>query len=224
MYAAAVQPTPAEVPRWARGCAVALVTAPGVLLAHLLTAGSTPSAAAVLLVAAVVAAVAWAVPAGGARATAAVAAAAQLAAHAVLAVAVPPDAAGTGCLSVVGRGADALVHPSAACPPGAVPLPAGGPAVLTAVLAAAGAAVLVLAGSGVLAAVSGALVVALAAGAAAVRALAGAVVPVLVEAGVLRLPVRRVPPTPAPGPVPLRTLWRAGTPARRGPPAVPAAA
>jgi hypothetical protein len=115
------------------------------------------------------------------------------------------------------------VDPSAVCPPGAVPVPAGGLAVLAAVLAAAGAAVLVLAGSGVLAAVSGALVVALAAGAAAVRALVAAVVPVLFRPGLLRLPVRRVPSPPAPAPVPLRGLWRPGTPARRGPPGAPAA-
>ena len=223
MYAAAVEPRPAEVPRWARGCAVALVTAPGVLLAHLLTAGSAPSVPAVLLVAAVVALVSCAVPAGGPRSTAVVAAAAQLAGHAALALAVPRDAAGGGCLSVVGRGADALVNPSAACPPGAA-VPPGGPAVLAAVVAAAGAAALVLAGSGLLAAVRAALVVALAAGAAAVRALVAAVVPVLVGADLLRLPVRRVPPPPAPAPVPLRSLWRPGTPARRGPPPALAAA
>src|SRR5690242_1954949 len=103
MYAEGVEPMPAEMPRWARGCAVALVTAPGVLFAHLVTAGSAPSPAAVLLVGAVVAAVAWAVPTRGARSIALVAAVAQLAGHAALAVAVPRDAGGTGCLSVVGR-------------------------------------------------------------------------------------------------------------------------
>jgi hypothetical protein len=212
------------MPRWARGAAVALVTAPGVLLAHLATTGAAPSAAATLLVCVVVAVVAGVLPAGGPRTTAVVAAAAQLAGHAVLAVAVPGDAAGTGCLSVVGRGADALVHPASACPPGAVPVSPGVVAVLTAVVAAAGAALLVLAGSGVLALAAGVAVVLLAAGAAAVRALLRAVVPMLVDGAALRLPVIPALPVPLPAPAPLRNVWHPGTPARRGPPAVPATA
>jgi hypothetical protein len=212
------------MPRWARGCAVALVTAPGVLLAHLATSGSLPSPLAALLVCTVVALVAGVLPARGAGTTAVVAAAAQLAGHAALAVAVPSDAGGTGCLSVVGRGADALVHPASACPPGTAPVAPGVLAVLTAVVAAAGAAALVLAGSGLLAVVAAGVVVALATGATAVRALLRAVVPLLVDAAVLRLPVRSVLPAPHSAPVPLRSVWRPSTPARRGPPAVPAAA
>ena len=211
------------MPRWARGCAVALVTAPGVLLAHLATTGTAPSTLATLLVCAVVAAVAGVLPAGSARTTAAVAAVAQLAGHAVLAIAVPRDAAGAGCLSVVGRGADALVHPASACPPGAVPVSLGIVAVLTAVVAAAGAALLVLAGSGVVALVAGAFAVALAAGSGAVRALARAVVPVIVDGAALRLPVPAVLPVPLPAPARLPSVWHPGTPARRGPPALPAA-
>lgn len=224
MYAEAVEPMPAEVPRWARGCAVALVTAPGVLLAHLATSGSIPSPVAALLVCTVVAVVAGVLPGSGALTTAVVAAAAQLAGHAALAIAVPSDADGTGCLSVVGRGADALVHPASACPPGTMPVSLGFAAALTAVLAAAGAAVLVLAGSGVLAVVAAGVVVALATGAAAVRSLLRAVVPVLVDAAALRLPVRPDVPAPRPAPAPLRSVWQPGTPARRGPPAVRAAA
>ena len=224
MYAGDVEPTTAGAPRWARGSAVALVTAPGVLLAHLATSGSLPSPVAALLVCTVVAVVAGVLPAGGAGTTAVVAAVAQLGGHAVLAVAVPSDADGTGCLSVVGRGADALVHPASTCPPGTVPVSVGIIAALAAVLAAAGAAALVLAGSGVLAVVAAGVVVALAAGATAVRALLRAVVPVLLDAAALRLPVRPTVAAPRPAPAPLRSVWSPGTPARRGPPAVPAAA
>jgi hypothetical protein len=212
------------MPRWARGSAVALVTAPGVLIAHLATTGTVPSAVATLLVCAVVAAVAAVLPGGGAGRTAAVAAAAQLAGHVVLAAAVPGDGGGTGCLSVVGRGADALVHPASACPPGAVPVSPGLLAVLTAVVAAAGAALFVLAGSGVLAVVAGAVVMVLAAGTGAVRAVLRAVARVLTDPAALRLPVLGPVPVPLPAPVPLRTVWQPGAPARRGPPPAPAAA
>jgi len=224
VYAGKVAPTASGVPRWSRGCAVALVTAPGVLLAHLATAGSLPSPLAALLVCAVAAVVAGVLPAGGAGTTAVVAAVAQLAGHAVLAFAVPSDAGGTGCLSVVGRGAEALVHPASACPPGTVPVSPAAATALTAVLAAAGAAALVLAGSGLLAVVAAGAVAAIATGVAAVRAQLLGVVLVLADPAALRMPVRRVVPAPAPAPVPLRSVWRPGAPARRGPPAVPAAA
>ncbi len=218
MYAAAVEPTPAEVPRWARGAAIALVTAPGVLLAQLVTSSNAPSVGACLLAAAAVAAVACLLPSGGGRFTAAVAAAAQLAGHLVLAVAVPSDAGGEGCLAVVGRGAGALVNPSAACPPGAAS--PGWWAVGAAVLTAAGAAVLVLAGSGALAALAAGLVAGVVAAAVAVRELLAGVRVALVDGAVLRVPVLAVLRTPAPAPAPLRSVWLPGTPARRGPPAV----
>ena len=224
MYAAAVEPSTAEVPRWARGGAVALVAAPGVLLAQLVTTGRVPPAGACLLAAAAVAAVACLLPTGGRGLTAAVAAVAQLAGHVVLAVAVPVDGGRDGCLGLVGRGAGVLVDPSSACPPGAAAVPIGWLAVVAAVGAAVGAAVLVVAGSGLLAAVTGALVAAVAAAAVAVRGLLAGVRAVLVDVAALRLPVPDVLPAPVPAPAPLRSVWRPGTPARRGPPAVLAAA
>src|SRR3954470_18502132 len=75
--------------RWARGLAVALVTAPGVLLAQLVVTGNVPALGVALVVCVVVPAVAVAVPSRSAVGTAAVAAAAQFAGHVVLAFAAP---------------------------------------------------------------------------------------------------------------------------------------
>jgi hypothetical protein len=211
--------SPLDAPRWARGSAIAVLTAPGVLVAHLLTTGAAPAAVPALVVGVVVTLVACLLPAGGAGSTAAVAGLAQLAGHGVLALTVRGDAPGGGCLSVVGNGAEtgvrfALAQRAGACPPGAVP---AGPA-LTAVVAAVTAASVVLLGHAVLAALTGALVAAAATGLAVAGRLAAAVRPLLLLlAGAPRTgDVRRLP---APAPVPLTILWRPGPRLDRGPPA-----
>ena len=122
MYAGRVTATTRGTRAGRAGSAVALVTAPGVLLAQFVVADTLPSWRAALIVCAIVAAVACAVPTRGAVGTAAVAAAAQLAGHVGLALTGPQSDARQGCLSVVGRGADlgvryALVRGDA-CPPG----------------------------------------------------------------------------------------------------------
>jgi hypothetical protein len=205
--------------RWARGAAVAAVTAPGVLTAQLLTAHAAASPTATLVVSAVVALVACALPPRTPHATAALAALAQLAGHAVLAVMTATgQQARSGCLSVVGRGADlgvryALVH-DPSCPPGTL---RAGPA-LAAVVAALAAAALVLLGHAVLAGLTGVLVAAAAAGLDVVRRLAAAVLPVPgALVGVRAVPATiRAPQLPEP-PV-LTARWQPGTALRRGPP------
>ncbi len=210
--------SPLDAPRWARGSAIALLTAPGVLVAHLLTTGAVPAAVPALVVGVVVTLVACLLPAGGAGSTAAVAGLAQLAGHGVLAL-TAREAPGGGCLSVVGNGAEtgvrfALAQRAGACPPGAVPAGPG----LTAVVAAVTAAFVVLLGHAVLAALTGALVAAAATGLAVAGRLAAAVRPLLLLlAGAPRTgDVRRLP---APAPVPLTMLWRPGPRLDRGPPA-----
>jgi hypothetical protein len=204
--------------RWARGLAVAAVTAPGVLIAQLLTAHAAASLRALVVVSAVVALVACAVPARTAHGTAVLAAMAQLAGHAVLGVTAPAQHAGSGCLSVVGRGADlgvryALAHDSA-CPPGTLPT---GPA-LAAVAAALVAATVVLLGHAVLAMLTGALVAAAAAGLDVVRRLSAAVLPVLADLVGVRTAPAMLPAPPLPEPPVLRSRWRPGSLLRRGPP------
>ena len=189
MYAGPVTTTGGDA-RWARGLAVAVVTAPGVLLAQLLVTGNPPALRSALVVAAVVLLVAGVAPARTVPGTAALAAVAQLAGHLVLALTGPHAQTQTqtqGCLSVVGHGADlgvryALVHADA-CPPGTLN---AGPA-LTAVAAAVAAAALVLLGSALLAALTGVLVAALAAGLELVRELADAVLPAAALLGVVRV-------------------------------------
>ena len=151
--------------RWARGVAVALLTAPGVVAAHALTTGGAPALLPVAVVCAVVALVACLLPTRGAGSTAAVAALAQLAGHTVLALAAPGNAPRGGCLSVVGSGAEAgvryaLADTSRGCPPGALPATPG----LTAAAAAVAAALLVLLGHALLAALTAAVVVTAATG------------------------------------------------------------
>jgi hypothetical protein len=207
--------------RWARGLAVAAVTAPGVLAAQLVTAHAAPSPRAVVVVSAVVALVACAVPTRSAHGTALLAALAQLAGHAVLAVTAPARQAGSGCLSVVGRGADlgvryALAHDSS-CPPGTLP---AGPA-LAAVVGALVAAAVVLVGHAALATLTGALIAAAAAGLDVVRRLSAAVLPALAALAGLA-GVRAVPETPPALPLPeppvLRDRWHPGGLLLRGPP------
>jgi hypothetical protein len=226
MYAGFVTTTGGDV-RWARGLAVALVTVPGVLLAQLLVTGTVPTLRSAVVVAAVtsvvVATVTCAVPTRTIAGTAGLAAVAQLAGHLVLALAAPQAHARQGCLSVVGHGADlgvryALVHGDA-CPPGTL---SAAPA-LTAVAAAVAGAALVLLGSALLAALTGVLVAALAAGLELVRRLVDAVLPALaLLLGVQVVPTRR-PTPPLPRPPALTGLWQPGRLARRGPPLVLAA-
>jgi hypothetical protein len=216
MYAEQVAGT-MRTARWARGVAVAAVTAPGVLTAQLLIAHTAASLRAVIVVSAVVALVACAVPTRTAHGAAAMAALAQLAGHAALAASAPAQQARSGCLSVVGRGADlgvryALSH-DVACPPGALP---AGPA-LTAVVAAVAAATIVLLGHALLATITGVLVAMTAAGLDVVRRLAEAVLPTFAElAGVLAVPARV--PAPLPEPPVLRDRWQSDGVLRRGPP------
>jgi hypothetical protein len=221
MYAERVTSTAGNA-RWALGLAVALVTAPGVLVAQLLTADVAPSALAALVVSAVVAAVACAVPTRTARGTAALAGAAQLAGSAVLALAAPPEQTRSSCLSVVGRGADLGVRfalrADPGCPPGSVQ---AGPA-LAAAVAAVAAGLVVLLGHAVLATLTGVLVTAVRTGVEVVHRLTAALLPVL--AGLLG--VRTVPvlaPAVRPEPLPLTDRWQPGRLPRRGPPAGTAA-
>jgi hypothetical protein len=223
MYAGRVTTTGCDT-RWARGLAVAVVTVPGVFLAQLLVAGNAPTLPSAVVVAAVVTVVTCAVPTRTVAGTAGVAAGAQLAGHLVLALAAPQAQTRQGCLSVVGRGADlgvryALVHGDA-CPPGTV---SAAPA-LTAVVAAVAAAALVLLGHALLAALTGVLVAALAAGLDLVRRLADAVLPATaLLRGVQVTPTGR-PSPPLPEPLALSDRWQPGRLPRRGPPPAPAAA
>jgi hypothetical protein len=207
-----------------RGLAVAVVTVPGVLLAQLLVTGNPPALRSALVVAAVTYALARAVPTRTVAGTAGVAAVAQVAGHLVLALTAPQAQARQGCLSVVGHGADlgvryALVHGDA-CPPGTL---SAGPAP-AAVVAAVAAAALVLLGHALLAALTGVLVAALAAGLELVRRLADAVLPTLVRLrGVQVVPAGR-PVPPLPQPLALTDRWQPGRLPRRGPPRLLAAA
>jgi hypothetical protein len=219
-----VTATTRENARWARGLAVALVTAPGVLLAQFVVADALPSWRAALIVCAIVAAVACAVPTRGAVGTAAIAGAAQLAGHVGLALTGPQSDARQGCLSVVGRGADlgvryALVRGDA-CPPGAL---SAAPA-LAAVVSAVAGALVVLLGHALLAGLTGVLVATLTAGVELVRRLADAVRPVLT----LLVGVRLVPPAsptpPVAEPPVLTDRWQPDRAFRRGPPPTAAAA
>jgi hypothetical protein len=205
--------------RWARGVAVAAVTAPGVLTAQLLITHAVPSLRSVLVVSVVVALVACAVPTRTVAGTATLAAAAQLTGHAVLAVTTPAQQASSGCLSVVGRGADlsvqyALAHGSA-CPPGTLP---AGPA-LTAVLAAVAAAVVVLLGHAALAALTGVLIAAAAGGLDVVRRLAATVLPPLPGLVGVRLVPMTLAAAPLPEPPVLTASWQPASALLRGPPA-----
>jgi hypothetical protein len=211
--------------RWARGIAVALLTAPGVVAAHALTTGRPPALLPVAVVGAVVALVACLVPSRGAGSTAAVAALAQLAGHTVLALAGPAAAPRGGCLSVVGTGAEAgvryaLADTSGSCPPGALPATPG----LTAAAAAVAAALVVLLGHALLAALTAAIVVAAATGLAVAARIAGAVRPLLLLLLIAGLPrTGDVRPLHDPAPAPLAPLWRPGAHLERGPPALLAA-
>jgi hypothetical protein len=222
MYAEPVT-TGADGP-WARGLAVALATVPGVLLAQLLVTGNPPALRSAVVAAAVTCVLACTVLTRTARGTAGLAAFAQLAGYLVLALAAPQAQTRQGCLSVVGHGADlgvryALVHADA-CPPGALN---AGPA-LTAVVSAVAGAALVLLGNAMLAALTGVLVAALAAGLALVRRLADAVLPPpALLRGVRVVPTGR-PLPPLPQPLPLTGRRQPGRLPRRGPPLVLAAA
>ena len=222
MYAEWVTPSRGNA-RWASALGVALVTVPGVLVAHLLVTGVVPTLGSALVVCAVVVAVVRAIPTRTAGGTALLAAGAQLAGHGVLAVTAPQAQARQGCLSVVGHGADlgvryALVRRDA-CPPGSL---AAGPS-LTAVVSALAAAALVLLAQAMLATLTGVLASALAAGVEVVRRFADAVQPRLALLRDLRvLPAGR-PTPPLPSPLPLNDCRQPGFVLRRGPPLAPAA-
>lgn len=195
------------------------MTTPGVLAAQALVTQAAPALRTALIVSVVVALVACAVPARTPARTAALAATAQLAGHAILQVTTPAQHASSGCLSVVGRGADlgvryALAHDSA-CPPGTVPT---GPTI-AAVLAAVAAAVVVLLGHAVLATLTGVLIEAATSGLGVVRRLAAAVLPSLAGlVGVRVVPVT-LPAPPLPEPPVLSNRWQPASAVVRGPPA-----
>lgn len=114
--------------RAARGLAVAALTVPAMVIAHLVAAGTIPSPSRLVAVAALVAVVSALVRPGGAGrrdvGSVAVICLAQLAGHAVFSMA---TAGGSGCLPVMGRGAEvglrlALLQPDPACPPGTLGL------------------------------------------------------------------------------------------------------
>jgi hypothetical protein len=150
-----------------RAAALTLLTAPAVLVAHLVTSGATPPLAALVAVAAVAFGLGAIVPVSGAPALAAVIGLAQLAGHAVLALA--PGTGGGGCLPAVGRGArlgmQVTLFGAEGCPPGTYA--AGGTLSRTAVAALVTAAVLVVVH--LLVAAAGGLLVAAVEGCAAVR-------------------------------------------------------
>jgi hypothetical protein len=186
------------VRRAPRALALTALTAPAVLVAHLLTTGAPPALPAALAVAGVAFVLGALVRVTGAPALAAVLGLAQLAGHAVLALA--PGGAAGGCLPAVGRGAElglqVTLFGADGCPPGTY---AGGSLSRTAIAALVTAAVLVLAHV-VLAAAGGLLVAALEGCAAVRRALVALVRPLPLP----RLPVATRLADPPDHPEPLR--------------------
>lgn len=150
--------------RWATAAALALLTVPATLLAHLLTTGRAPSSAAVAAVAGGTVLLAATLPVRGRAGAAAVVAAAQAGGHTLLTL-LGPTGTGTptGCLPALGRGAEAglrlaVLRHDAACPPGEV---AAGPTATTATAVLLTAAV-VLAGHAAVAVIGGWLLTAVA--------------------------------------------------------------
>lgn len=206
--------------RLAHAVAVAAVTVPAVALAHLLTSGSAPGPAPLALVTVAVALAAALLPGGGRLRTAVVVVLAQLAGHAVLAAVAGP-AGGSGCLSVMGRGAQvglrlAILREDGACPPGALALTPGAAATLTAL--AAGASVLAL--QALVGVLASALLVAGRRAWDVTRALLDglAAVLALLVAPAAPVPVRVRTTRQWDDPPVLRHRWDAGVDARRGPP------
>ncbi len=129
--------------RVARGLAVAALTVPSMVVAHLATAGTAPSPIALAAVAVLVAGVgalcldrSAVTPRG---VSAAVIGLVQLTGHAVFSAA---TASGEGCLPVVGRGAQvglrlALLRPAPECPPGTLGLTQAAATTTSVLLAAA---------------------------------------------------------------------------------------
>ena len=185
--------------RLPRALALTALTAPAVLVAHLLTTGAAPALAGVLAVAVVAFALGALVRVSGAPALAAVIGAAQVAGHGVLALS-PGGTAGGGCLPAVGRGAElglqVTLFGAEGCPPGTY---AGGALTRAAVAALVTAAVLVV--SHLVIATAGGLLLAAAEGCAAVRRAFAALVRPLV---LPRLPVAGRLPAPPDHPQPLR--------------------
>jgi hypothetical protein len=221
--------------RGAQAFAVAALGVPGILLAHLLTAGEVVGPTAVAGVVLTVLVVAATLPARSRARLTLVTAAAQVAGHAALALTSASGPAPSGCLPVVGRGARlglhlALLRADASCPPGTLaPGPAATPtaAALTAVLAA----LTVIAGHVIMAVVTGTLLTAGARAADAARALrnlAAALATLLARGRQLLAAVRTLVPPVAPArPAPAGTepvpapQWHPGVAPLRGPPAPP---
>jgi hypothetical protein len=147
--------------RSSQAIAVATLGVPGILLAHLLTTGTLArgaDASAVTVAVLVVATLRLARTTAG---LALVTATAQLVGHSVLTVTEANGTAPTGCLPAMGRGASlglhlALLRSDVACPAGTL---APGPAASStaATLAAVLTALTIIAGHGIAAAVTGAL-------------------------------------------------------------------
>jgi hypothetical protein len=221
---AAIEPAVARfspTSRAARAAAICLLTAPTMLLAHLVTAQAVPSAPVVVLLAVVVFVVTATTGTRSRWRLALVVGLAQVAGHGLLAVVHPSSgpASPGGCLPMVGRGAEfglrlALLRHDTACPLGGV---AVGPTT-TAALAGLLTAVLILATHSVIALFTAALVTA---GETTVRTLRSC-------AALARpAPVSPAVPVPAPARVvaapiagrPVRSIWTARPARRRGPPA-----
>lgn len=130
--------------RAARATAVAVITLPCVLLAHLLTTGTVASLPASALSALLVLVVTALLPARSTAGLALVAGAGQLAAHTALAFWPAGQGAGTGavgCLPAVGRGAElglrlAVLRADGGCPTGTLAAGAALTGALTAMLTA----------------------------------------------------------------------------------------
>lgn len=206
----------------ARATAVAVITVPCVLLAHLLTTGAIASTPASVLCALIVLAVTALLPARSTAGLGLVAGAAQLAAHTVLALWPAGPGTGTGamgCLPAVGRGAElglrlAVLRADGGCPAGT--LAAG--ATVTGALAAMVTALVIVAAHTAVATLTGLVLSGVQSLTAFVAGLLGAARLVL-----LALPSWLPVPRPDPShPETRRWVRRRPNPApmlRRGPPA-----
>lgn len=207
--------------RAARAIAVALITVPAMLAAHLATAGDFPPPHLVAGVTAIVAVVAAAVTSQRRWMLAVGVGLAQAAGHVVLAILTPSadSVAGRGCLSAVGRGAEiglrlALLRHDATCPSGAL---TAGPATV-ATVATVLAAVLVLVGHAAIALLASALVVAVHTVVRVAAAVAGLRLTCSAPRPLVHAP-RRLAASPA-AERPAGPLWRPRPTALRGPPPI----
>lgn len=208
--------------RGPRAAAVAMLTVPIMLLAHLLTTNAVPGIVAIILLTGTVLAVTAATGTAGRWRLALVVGSAQFAGHALLATLQPasgsaPGAPG-GCLPVVGRGAAlglqlALLRHDAACPQGSLTTGPTATAAVAAVLAAC----LIVAGHTLVAVLAAVLVTAAAAALNALRACATLTLVRVPPAAVPIASPRAVTAAPAAHRT-LRALWSPRPAHRRGPP------